>query len=161
MSTLYWLRLAEHTDVFSQGYVGVAKDLNKRLRAHKHRFKAIWASIIASPLVIGSEDYCFNLEKKLRPTRRIGWNRSAGGYRNNAMYAESNPNFGKFGESAPCFKGWYITPLGRFERPEDAAKAHGCDKTTISRRCRGRKVNGKILPPWSGYAFEQKGRVKP
>lgn len=161
MSTLYWLRLAEHTDVFTQGYVGVAKDLSKRLRAHKHRFKSIWPSIIATPLVIGSKDYCFDLEKKLRPTRRIGWNRSAGGYCNNAMHGNANPNFGKFGEAAPRFDGWYITPLGRFARPEDAAKAHGCDKTTIARRCRGRQINGKFLPPWSGYAFEQKGGVKP
>jgi hypothetical protein len=160
MSTLYWLRLAEHTDVFTQGYVGVAQDLQKRLRSHKHRFKSIWDSVIATPLVVASDDYCFDLEKKLRPVRRIGWNKSPGGYRNNAMHGKANPNFGKIGEDAPNFIGWYITPLGRFARPKDAAKMHGCFSTTIIRRCRGRISNGKKLPPMSGYAFEQKGGVK-
>jgi hypothetical protein len=161
MAILYWLRLAEHTDVFNQGYIGVAQDFKKRLRSHKHRFKSIWKSIIATPLVVGSKDYCFDVEKKLRPNRQIGWNRSAGGYRNNAMNGDSNPNFGKTGQNASRFIGWYVTPLGRFERPEDAAKAHGCDKMTIYRRCKGRIVNAKFLPPQSGYAFEQKGGIKP
>jgi hypothetical protein len=77
------------------------------------------------------------------------------------MNGDSNPNFGKTGQNASRFIGWYVTPLGRFERPEDAAKAHGCDKMTIYRRCKGRIVNAKFLPPQSGYAFEQKGGIKP
>jgi hypothetical protein len=156
MATLYWLRLPEHTDVFTQGYIGVSSDMTKRLRSHKHKFKKLWAKIIAQPLVISTKEYCFNLEQKLRPTRNIGWNKSIGGFRNNAMIGKENPNFGKFGDQAPHFIGWYITPLGKFSRPEDAAKLHNCALTTIDRRCKGRYVNGKFLAPKEGYAFEQK-----
>jgi hypothetical protein len=159
MATLYWLRLPEHIDMFAQGYVGVATDMAKRLRSHKHKFKDLWQQIIVQPLVISTQNYCFALEEKLRPMRNIGWNKSIGGKSNNVMLAEQNPNYGKFGEEAPNFIGWYITPLGKFSRPEDAAKLHLCDKTTIIRRCRGREVNGKFLSPRQGYAFEQKDRV--
>ena len=61
----------------------------------------------------------------------------------------------------PNFQGWYITPLGRFESPEEASKVHGVHPTTISRRCRGRIVNGIKLQPHDGYAFDREGRVKP
>jgi hypothetical protein len=156
MSTLYWLRLPEHTDMFTEGYIGVAADMKNRLRSHKHRLKNIWDKIIVQQLVVSTKEYCFELEKQLRPSRKIGWNKSCGGYRNNQMNGVENPNFGKLGQDASNFVGWYITPLGKFDRPEDAAKVYGCYKTTIIRRCRGREVNGKFLSPHLGYAFEQK-----
>jgi hypothetical protein len=159
MATLYWLRLPEHSNMFNEGYVGVAEDMAKRLRSHKHKFKDLWHKIIVQPLVISTQNYCFELEEKLRPIRNIGWNKSIGGYRNNGMTAEQNPNYGKFGEEASHFVGWYITPLGKFSRPDDAAKLHLCNRTTIIRRCCGRYVNGKFLSPKQGYAFEQKDRV--
>ena len=159
MATLYWLRLPEHTDMFTQGYVGVAKDMAKRLRSHKHRFKDFWQQIIVEPLVISTQNYCFDLEEKLRPMRNIGWNKSIGGKSNNVMLAEQNPNYGKFGEQAPNFKGLWTTPLGTFETLKDAAKLHGVDTMTIQRRCIGRYANGKFYAPKQGYAFEQKDRV--
>jgi len=156
MAVLYWLHLPDEVDVFTQGYVGVASDMTKRLRCHKHRFKNIWDKVVVKQLVVSTLSYCFDLEEKLRPKRNIGWNKSAGGLSNNVMVGKENPNFGKFGEQAPHFIGWYITPLGKFSRPEDAAKLHNCDLTTISRRCKGRYVNGKFLAPHQGYAFQQK-----
>jgi hypothetical protein len=156
MAVLYWLHFNNEADVFTQGYVGVASNIAKRLRSHKHRFKSIWEKVVVQQLVVSTQEYCFNLEQKLRPKRNIGWNKSTGGNRNNAMLAEENPNFGKIGENAPNFVGWYITPLGKFSRPEDAAKLHDCALTTIARRCKGRYANGKFLMPQKGYAFEQK-----
>lgn len=161
MTVLYWLHLPEHSDIRFEGYIGVTDDLTKRLRSHKHRFKALWHKIIVKPLIMGTTKYCFDLEKILRPSRKIGWNQAAGGNKNNAMYQQENPNFGKLGEFAPNFIGWYVTPLGKFARPEDAAKLHQCNVSTIRRRCQGRWANNKQLPPQQGYAFEQKGRVKP
>jgi hypothetical protein len=156
MAFVYWLHYAEESDFLTQGYIGACSDLKNRLRSHKHRLKDIWDKVIVTKLVESTIDYCFELEQKLRPERKIGWNTSAGGYRNNVMHGEDNPNFGKVGEQAPHFVGWYITPLGEFARPEDAAKIHGCNLSTIVRRCRGRNVNGKFLPAKTGYAFKQK-----
>jgi hypothetical protein len=148
--------LPNEVDVFTQGYVGVASDMTKRLRSHKHRFKHIWDKVVVTQLAVSTKEYCFDLEEKLRPKRNIGWNKSIGGKSNNVMLAEENPNFGKIGENAPYFVGWYITPLGRFFRPEDAAKLHNCALSTIARRCKGRYANNKFLTPQKGYAFEQK-----
>jgi hypothetical protein len=156
MAVLYWLKAVEHTDMWSQGYVGVTSHIEKRLRSHKHRFKAMWDKIVFQKLVIADKRYCYDLEKKFRPFRNIGWNKSMGGYRLNAMNGKDNPNFGKIGQEAPNFIGWYITPLGKFARPEDAAVQHKCSLSTIARRCKGRYVNGKYLQPQKGYAFEQK-----
>lgn len=156
MPTVYWLKLPEHTDFMTEGYIGVASDMQKRLRSHKHRFKNIWHNIEVKWLFVSTHEYCFDMENKLRPNRHIGWNVAAGGRRNNVMCGAENPNFGKKGEKAPHFIGWYITPLGRFDNPFDAATAHNCEASAIRYRCQGRKIKNKFLPPRQGYAFEQK-----
>ena len=153
---LYWLRLPNHKNMFLQGYVGVTLDMTKRLRSHKHKFKNLWHAIIVEQLVVSTQNICFELEKKLRPERNIGWNKAQGGYRNNVMYKEQNPNFGKFGKDAPNFKGFFITPLGVFDSCKEAAKKHNVDAGTILRRCRGRIARNKFYSPKAGYAFEQK-----
>lgn len=160
MAMLYWLHRQDELNMFESGYIGVTENLAARMRSHKHRFKKIWGQLKLTILVIGSPSYLFQLEQKLRPKNKIGLNLAQGGYRNNRMIGQENPNWNKKGELAPNFQGWYITPLGRFESPEEAAKIHGVDKTTISRRCRGRIVNGVKLQPHAGYAFERKGWVK-
>ena len=159
MAVLYWIKLPEHDDMLTQGYIGATTNLVKRLKSHKHRFKEIWDKIIVKTILMADIDYCYMIEQKLRPMRNIGWNKSIGGYRNNKMIGEENPNFAKFGESAPYFQGWWITPLGKFAAAREAAKAHQISTTTIERKCRGRFVKDKFYPPKDGYAFEQKSRV--
>jgi hypothetical protein len=65
---------------------------------------------------------------------------------------------GKFGENHPSFKGWYITPLGRFPSLSEASKVH---KTTIQNIFCGvygykYKVKEQIrfAPPRKGWSFE-------
>lgn len=99
-SYLYWCHLPEHVDVTSEGYVGVSKFPDIRLRFHK----SIKASRTLKQMFIehgnrvkhtllckGSRKYCMDLETTLRPIRNIGWNVSSGG-----------------GE-APCNKGAVLT----------------------------------------------------
>jgi hypothetical protein len=160
MAMLYWLHRPDELNMFDSGYVGVTENLPARMRCHKHRFKEIWDQLKLTILVIGSVKYLFELEKKLRPQKNIGLNLARGGYKNNEMIGEENPNWGKKGQLAPHFQGWYITPLGKFESPNEAAKVHGVNKSTIHRRCRGRNVKGVKLQPFAGYAFERKGWVK-
>jgi hypothetical protein len=159
MAVLYWVRLSEHSDIFTEGYVGVTPNFAKRMREHRHRFKAIWDKIVMQTIVVADLAYCYDIEKKLRPNRNIGWNKARGGKNNNSMFGEENPNFNKLGEQAPNFIGWYITPKGVFSRAEDAAKEHGCNTSTIQRRCCGRTIGKRKLPPQNGYAFKQKGGV--
>ena len=87
--SLYWIRHKDHTDMFSQGYIGVSKNTEARFKRHskysdnQHLKAAIkkygWDSLIKEIILIGEERYCYNLELKIRPTKQIGWNIAEGG----------------------------------------------------------------------------------
>jgi hypothetical protein len=96
MSTqVYWIRAAHHSDMTSEGYVGVSKNAQKRwLYGHNwaHRkgrhenprlanaiTKYGWDNLIKTVLVVADENYCYELERKLRPVDSIGWNLVVGG----------------------------------------------------------------------------------
>lgn len=92
-ATVYWLHLPTHSDVFSEGYVGVSTDPKNRVAKHirnaqrgvhenSHLLNAIVKSgntIIQDTVAVGSEEYCYKLESKLRPQKDIGWNIAEGG----------------------------------------------------------------------------------
>ena len=48
----------------------------------------------------------------------------------------NNPGSGKYGKDHINFKGYWITPFGRFESVYEAEKVSGVSKSTIQRRCR-------------------------
>jgi hypothetical protein len=88
-TSVYWIRHKDHTDIFSQGYVGVSKNTEARFQRHskysdnQHLKAAIkkygWNNLIKQIVLIGEEKYCYNLELKIRPTKQIGWNIAEGG----------------------------------------------------------------------------------
>jgi hypothetical protein len=87
--SLYWIHHPDHTDIFSQGYIGVSTNTKQRFTNHKrskynvHLFEAIkkygWDNLIKTILVVSKEDYCLMLENKLRIDNNIGWNIVKGG----------------------------------------------------------------------------------
>ena len=91
---VYWLRLETHSDPSSEGYIGVSTDLDQRISSHlrlaengkhenSHLLNAIRKSgnnIIQEVVAVGTEEYCYKLEEKLRPKEQIGWNIAPGGY---------------------------------------------------------------------------------
>jgi len=119
MSTqVYWIRALHHSDMTLDGYVGVSKNAQKRwLYGHRwaHRkgrhenqklanaiSKYGWDNLVKTVLVISDEDYCYDLERKLRPLDNIGWNLVSGG---------GKPPISKFrGEN-------YVSPLKGVPRP--------------------------------------------
>jgi predicted GIY-YIG superfamily endonuclease len=82
---VYWIKLSTHTDVRSEGYVGISKDPVRRMREHKKSKYRIGNHLRRHPdadLVIlfeGSEEECIAREKELRPVDGIGWNIVSGG----------------------------------------------------------------------------------
>ena len=66
---------------------------------------------------------------------------------------------GKFGEKHPRFKGWYVTPLGRFASLQEAAKAHNCSLQNIHYGVFGYKYKCKngytFAKPRDGWSFEE------
>jgi hypothetical protein len=125
MSVVYWIRLEEHFDMNSDGYIGVAIDLDSRLVRHRsitsrndcHFGRAIryhgWKNLLCDVVFCGTDEECYALETKLRPEFQIGWNEAIGGCggdrseyidyaarakpigNKNPRYGQENPFFGK------------------------------------------------------------------
>lgn len=123
MAFVYWVHLPEHTDMFSQGYIGfTSKSLEKRWSGHlsdSQRFphvifykalKKYGEHLIKEVILEGSDEYCLAVEYKLRPKEKIGWNTLAGGERgslgvkrskesckkqSDSLKGENHPNWGK------------------------------------------------------------------
>lgn len=88
---VYWIRRDSHSDIFSQGYVGISvKGADKRFIEHKSAAKAgstlvvhqamrKYDDIVVETVLIGSLEYCQEIELKLRPEPKIGWNLASGG----------------------------------------------------------------------------------
>ena len=88
---VYWIREQSHTDLMTQGYIGVSGNVAQRFASHRnmekgtntHLRRAIqkygWDNMIASVLLVADKDYCLEMERKLRPADKIGWNLTAGG----------------------------------------------------------------------------------
>ena len=91
---VYWIHYPEHSDMFSEGYIGVSIDPQKRLKRHfclieggwhenphlKRVFNKHKDKIVQSVILCGTEEYCYELESKLRPNKQIGWNIAEGGF---------------------------------------------------------------------------------
>ena len=88
-SVVYWIHHPEHTDMFTQGYIGVSNDISRRWESHKNRTQngrlknAIksygWDLLIKKVILVADRWYCFMMEKKLRSADNIGWNHASGG----------------------------------------------------------------------------------
>lgn len=91
---LYWIRLPEHTDIFTQGYVGITNNFEYRLYQHinnsgnpkqyknyRTEFRVALESrnFIATKILEATREYCLDVEAKLRPEWVVGWNLAKGG----------------------------------------------------------------------------------
>lgn len=95
MAELYWIHLPEHTDMFSEGYVGITKHTAlQRFKGHKkaanhtkrninspihNAIRKYGDKLVVSTLVVAAWEYVLDLEAKVRPTPKIGWNILSGG----------------------------------------------------------------------------------
>lgn len=95
MAEVYWIHLPEHTDMFSEGYIGITRNtaasrFDQHCRAVNTKgcknsviSRAIKkygkSALVVETLVICEIDYATELELKLRPEDKIGWNIIKGG----------------------------------------------------------------------------------
>lgn len=90
--SVYWTRLKSHTDIKTQGYVGIASNAEKRFAEHLAASKRDPQTILHHALVeYGDEVFvevvnasiprwkARSIEKQLRPVEFIGWNHARGG----------------------------------------------------------------------------------
>lgn len=102
-SVVYWIHLPEHTDMFTQGYIGITNNIKNRLEAHKNRpsnthlknaiAKYGWDNLIKQVILVADEAYCLIVEHKLRVATSIGWNVIIGGGK--PPVAEKGCNLGR------------------------------------------------------------------
>jgi group I intron endonuclease len=87
-SCLYWYHLSTHTDIFTQGYVGVSNNIKYRDSYHRSQndnphltraFAKYKNDLILEIIIEDTEEYCLDLENYLRPEKQIGWNIAIGG----------------------------------------------------------------------------------
>lgn len=95
-AVIYWLHLSEHIDPNTEGYIGVSKNFETRMKNHlnditnnkhknPHLVNAVnkygWDNIIKDILLSGEEAYCYEIEETMRTKKAIGWNIAPGGHR--------------------------------------------------------------------------------
>lgn len=82
---VYWIKRKAHTNIITDGYVGVSKDFKKRFEQHKKSNSVVSKAITKyddiEVIPICFTDICtaLFLEEKLRPEDEIGWNIVKGG----------------------------------------------------------------------------------
>lgn len=89
---VYWIHLSDHTDITTQGYVGItSQGVEKRFKKHCSSAKSVnflisrainkygAENLIVDTLCMCSAEYAKSIEKKLRPHNFIGWNMRVGG----------------------------------------------------------------------------------
>ena len=89
MASVYWIHHAEHTDMFTQGYIGITKNIVKRFEEHKNRpsnphlknaiNKYGWDNLVKEVILVADKAYCLMIEAELRTKEQIGWNINKGG----------------------------------------------------------------------------------
>lgn len=87
MHTIYWIKLKQHSNILTEGYVGISVNALRRFEEHKTAKTVVGNNIrkyindIEIVIVEKFEDKTIALakEKELRPKNRIGWNIAIGG----------------------------------------------------------------------------------
>jgi predicted GIY-YIG superfamily endonuclease len=87
--SVYWIHHPNHTNIMSEGYVGITRNFKDRMRFHKmlkcnmYLANAIkkygWDNLVKEVILVSDKDYCIDIEIKLRNTDKIGWNLTKGG----------------------------------------------------------------------------------
>lgn len=75
---IYWIHNESETDIKTQGYVGITKNLKRRMREHSSKLNFLEGRTV-DIFLYGEKNYCKEIEYQLRPKKYIGLNIAAGG----------------------------------------------------------------------------------
>ena len=84
---VYWIHYREHTDPYSDGYIGVTNNLDRRLYEHSSKHSKCHhvknrlnnGAIVSILHYVDTLSEALELEEKYRPVDNIGWNICKGG----------------------------------------------------------------------------------
>ena len=75
---IYWIHSDQEVNIETQGYVGITKDLDRRLKEHAKKPNFLDNRKV-DIFLYGDQLYCRQIEKSLRPSRHVGLNIAEGG----------------------------------------------------------------------------------
>jgi len=75
---IYWIHSDQETNIETQGYIGITKDLTRRLKEHAKKPNFLDNRRV-DIFLHGDQLYCRQIEKSLRPGRYVGLNIAEGG----------------------------------------------------------------------------------
>lgn len=154
MAFVYWIHLPEHTDITTEGYVGITsktveerfsrhlKDSKRPSKNHITLYKAINKyndSIVVTTILESSIEYARFIENNLRPNARTGWNIVPGGAvsPSTAFTQETRNKISKAGK-------------GRVKSPEEIAKI----KAALTGKKRPKEIGLNL-------SLQRKGKPRP
>jgi hypothetical protein len=161
MAHLYWIHLEEHNNISSEGYIGVSKQVEKRLKDHTymletnmheniHLSRAFlkYENLRYDVLLEAPEQYCYDIEFLLRPAYNIGWNIAPGG--NKPPPSEIGRGKGrKLSEEHKnsIAKSSYFNVFNKSEeRKKLTSKTmKGVPKTEVQKRKQSESMKGKLV----------------
>ena len=161
-SIVYWIHHPSHTNIFTQGYVGITNNLNARLRNHKskrcnkHLVNAMnkygWDNLIKEVILIADEAYCLMIEKSLRSIANIGWNIIEGG---------GKPPVNKWNKGLPMHPNAYEAimkaNIGRIQSQEEKDKRA---KSVMGHRVSNETIE-RVRNMWKNIEHPMKGKHFP
>ena len=137
-SIVYWIHLPEHTDILSEGYIGVTNNLKRRISEHRsntnehlnNAFKK-YTNIVCDIVVKSDDYYCLYVEEKLRPIDKIGWNVIKGGGKPPSAKGRSRPDL--------------ILANQKRDRNGTNNSMYGKTHSTDTRKTISEKIKGKYI----------------
>lgn len=88
LTVVYWIRKESHSDILTEGYIGVTDTFLSRMMKHEYRpnekLKNVFNkygkdTLVAEIVFEGCREDCYLLERLIRPSKDIGWNVMRGG----------------------------------------------------------------------------------
>lgn len=75
---IYWIHNESETNIETQGYIGITKNLKRRIREHSSKLNFLEGRTV-DIFLLGEKEYCKEIEYQLRPKKYIGLNIASGG----------------------------------------------------------------------------------
>ena len=155
-SVVYWIHRPEHTDIFTQGYVGITNGkARERWAEHRrssrknpdvhcvvinHAIRKHRDLIYEVVVVADTREYCERIEGLLRPTNNIGYNIARGGMPVDTM-------MGGVANRERWIKYWIDNPIEAANRWWDTERALLNKQAIVHRRARKPKPFTKDRKP--------------
>lgn len=151
-SGVHWRRhLKKHGADYTTELLGIWQD-KERLVAYAVNFcerhdvvkSAAWANMVPEEGLQGAVSGDGNIAKRDDVRAKMSRN-------------SAKNHLGKFGENHPSFRGWYVSPLGKFPSLRAAAEAHGISLQAVHQKVYGHKQKHgnwqKSYAPAEGWSF--------